>query len=321
MHVAAAAPPSLGNDVFTGIPSDAMLCVPCGSKEAYAAAAQWKNFSPIIQGSVLTTRSNNASMGAAAPAIMGVCPPNSQTNIEATPNPGYVFVGWSDGNTSNPRTVTVTRDTTFTAEFALCTFSVTALVAAGSEGKGSVTGGGDYVNNTQATLEANPNPGYIFVKWNDDNTSNPRTFTVTGRTTYTAEFAINSYTVNVNRNNDSWGTVSGNGDYEHGTQATLEATHEDHYHFVKWTDDDTNTPRTVTVTEHKTYTAIFALDSFSVTVEVATASAGRGTVTGGGDYPYGTQVTFNANADAANHYHFVRWSDGSRTNPRTVTVT
>ena len=37
--------------------------------------------------------------------------------ISATPNTGYHFTQWSDGNTDNPRTVTLTRDSTFTAEF------------------------------------------------------------------------------------------------------------------------------------------------------------------------------------------------------------
>ena len=37
--------------------------------------------------------------------------------MTATPNEGYVFTGWNDGNTENPRTVTITSDTTFMAIF------------------------------------------------------------------------------------------------------------------------------------------------------------------------------------------------------------
>ncbi|MCI5716285.1 MAG: T9SS type A sorting domain-containing protein, partial [Bacteroidales bacterium] len=36
----------------------------------------------------------------------------------ATANEGYRFVIWNDGNTDNPRTVTLTSDTSFTAIFA-----------------------------------------------------------------------------------------------------------------------------------------------------------------------------------------------------------
>ena len=39
--------------------------------------------------------------------------------ICATPNFGYHFSQWSDGNTDNPRTLVLTQDTTLTAEFAL----------------------------------------------------------------------------------------------------------------------------------------------------------------------------------------------------------
>ncbi|HUJ71319.1 MAG TPA: putative Ig domain-containing protein [Verrucomicrobiae bacterium] len=37
----------------------------------------------------------------------GIYTVGSQAQIAATPNPGWVFTGWDDGNTQNPRTVTV----------------------------------------------------------------------------------------------------------------------------------------------------------------------------------------------------------------------
>ena len=37
--------------------------------------------------------------------------------MTATANEGYEFTAWNDGNTENPRTVTVTSDTVFTAIF------------------------------------------------------------------------------------------------------------------------------------------------------------------------------------------------------------
>ena len=37
--------------------------------------------------------------------------------MTATANEGYEFTGWNDGNTENPRTVTVTSDTAFVAIF------------------------------------------------------------------------------------------------------------------------------------------------------------------------------------------------------------
>ena len=41
----------------------------------------------------------------------------TRTTLRATPNSGYRFTQWSDGNTDNPRTVNVTGNTAYTAEF------------------------------------------------------------------------------------------------------------------------------------------------------------------------------------------------------------
>lgn len=42
---------------------------------------------------------------------------NDKTTIKATPDNGYRFVHWSDGNTDASRTITVTANTTYTAVF------------------------------------------------------------------------------------------------------------------------------------------------------------------------------------------------------------
>ena len=43
----------------------------------------------------------------------------STATLTATENEGYVFLSWNDGNTENPRLVSLTSDTSFTAIFAL----------------------------------------------------------------------------------------------------------------------------------------------------------------------------------------------------------
>lgn len=65
---------------------------------------------------------------------------------------------------------------------------------------GTVTGGGTYDNDTTITLTAIPNAGYKFVRWNDNNTQNPRTITVTGNATYTAIFEPIKYNTYFNTN-------------------------------------------------------------------------------------------------------------------------
>ncbi|MCR5659923.1 MAG: T9SS type A sorting domain-containing protein, partial [Bacteroidales bacterium] len=55
--------------------------------------------------------------------------------------------------------------------------------------EGSVMGGGVYVHGSQAYIQAMPNTGYVFTKWSDENTENPRVITVTGDVTLVAFFA------------------------------------------------------------------------------------------------------------------------------------
>ena len=55
---------------------------------------------------------------------------------------------------------------------------------------GTVEGAGTYYENTNCTLTAVANHGYTFANWNDNNTENPRTITVTGNATYTANFRV-----------------------------------------------------------------------------------------------------------------------------------
>ena len=81
--------------------------------------------------SLLTVLSSDVSLGNAL-SISGcntltTTTPNNPTTtfsgtatLYALPKGGKLFVGWSDGNLDNPRTVTVSSDTTFTAAFANC---------------------------------------------------------------------------------------------------------------------------------------------------------------------------------------------------------
>ena len=78
---------------------------------------------------VLTLASGgNGTAAVSTPLPAGVTDNNDDTytvhngtevTIEATPATDYHFVQWQDGNSDNPRTVTVTEDTTYTATFAI----------------------------------------------------------------------------------------------------------------------------------------------------------------------------------------------------------
>ena len=261
----------------------------------------------------VTVNSNNSSWGSVSGG--GQYNYNTNATLTATPTTHHHFVRWNDANTTNPRTVTVTDDITYTAYFATDTHTVTATSA--NTAMGTVTGGGQYEYGSTATLTAVPATGHSFLRWSDGNTQNPRTVTVNGDATYTAQFSVNSYTVSVLSGNSAWGSVAGGGTFQYGTEIQISATAVSGYHFTAWSDGNHDNPRTVTVECDAVYTAFFAED-VQCTVTVVSSDESRGYVTGGGVYVSGQQATFSATA--YEHYVFSHWSDGNTQNPRTVTV-
>lgn len=123
---------------------------------------------------------------------------------------------------------------------------------------GTVTGGGIYTYGDTATITANPAEHHHFVNWNDGETVNPRTLVVTQDTTMTANFAIDTHTVTLIANDSIMGSVFGSGTYNYGEEVEISATANEGYVFNKWSDNNTNSLRTITVTEDIALTAIFA---------------------------------------------------------------
>ena len=105
--------------------------------------------------------------------------------MTATANEGYEFTGWNDGNTENPRTVTITSDTTFMAIFTETETTPIITVTVNDATMGSAT---YTLDGNTAVLTATPNEGYRFLTWNDGNMENPRTITLTSDTAFMAIF-------------------------------------------------------------------------------------------------------------------------------------
>ena len=66
--------------------------------------------------------------------------------------------------------------------------NITITVASGNDSIGTVSGGGEYEFGAEVTITATAYEGYRFVSWNDGNTDNPHTITVTEDATYIATF-------------------------------------------------------------------------------------------------------------------------------------
>ena len=113
------------------------------------------------------------------------------------------------------------------------------------------------------------------------------------------------------------GTATGSGNYACGDTITLKATAYECYHFVKWSDEQTDSVRNYVVEGNDTLHAYFARDTFEIKVSVKDNVGGR--VDGSGNYACGDTATLTAIAEDC--YQFVKWSDGNTDNPRQVVVT
>jgi hypothetical protein len=237
---------------------------------------------------------------------------NTQVLLAAVPSSGAKFIGWSDGNTDNPRNIIVTENVEITAEFEAIDTYYRIKGESSDDAMGTVKGSGTYKALTEVILTAQPATGHYFVKWNDGETQNPRNITVYSDVELIAEFAANIYTITIG--NSENGAIDGAGEYAYGSTITLSATPNEGYHFVKWSDESTENPRTITVTDNLTLDAIFEINVYNVSV-----IAENGVVDGVGEYVHGANATLSVTPNYG--YEFVEWNNASIDNPRTLTIT
>ena len=236
------------------------------------------------------------------------------TPIEDPVKEGYTFVGWDP---EVPATMPDSNVTVYAQWQPNAVETYTINVSVSDETPwGTVTGSGVFAYGSIDTLTATPDEGYIFIGWNDSNMDNPRMVTVSRDSNFTAYFIAEEIVIPVN--DSLMGSVEVNiqGTASTNTLVEITAVPEPHYHFVRWSDGNTDNPRTVTILEAIQLTAIFAIDQHTITV--LSANGTMGTVSGGDTYDYGTEVTISAEALAG--YEFVSWNDGNTDNPRIITV-
>lgn len=215
------------------------------------------------------------------------------------------------------------------------------LVASAGTYNNDPSTAGRYDENTVVALHATPKDHYRFVAWmlGDDVYSFAADTTVQlgaaidgadNSYTFRAQFQLVTFELTVEPNIAEGGevTVTVNGEetddniFDYGTEITINATAntDDYYHFVNWNNGENmvagtyhNPEYTFTLEADAEYTAVFALDT--VTLTVVANDEQFGTVTGDGEYPYGTVATLTA--EPAEGYTFIGWS----TNETTDTIT
>lgn len=124
----------------------------------------------------------------------GTFPVGSQQQISATASTNFLFTGWNDGNTDNPRTISVpSGGATHTAIFARQMAAI-AVNASPTTGGTVSPASGSFPVGSPLLISAAASTCYQFTGWsvngvNDGNTDMSRTITVPpGGATYTANF-------------------------------------------------------------------------------------------------------------------------------------
>ena len=195
---------------------------------------------------------------------------------------------------------------------------------------------------------------YVFEKWSDGITTNPRTVTVNSAVTYSALEKKQHYLTMQTSPSSSAGTVSPSSNwYDSGKQVTISASASSGYKFDKWSGtgsgsySGTGNPATVTVNAPITETASFQ-KAYTVTVKtlatygslstsplsglkvkigtttVQTDSSGVATFAlSAGSYQISlvdTSTTKSISSVDLRSFAFKWWDNLSTSNPRTVTI-
>ena len=271
------------------------------------------NFTAMPQNYNISVSANPTNGGTVSGS--GTYQEGQSCTVNATANAGYSFTNWTEnGNvvSTNARyTFTVTGNRTLVANFTVQSYTIN--VAASPNYGGTVSGGGSYNYGQSCTLTATPAANYTFVNWTKQgqvvSTNASYTFTVTESATYLANFQLDSFTITANANPTDAGIITGGGTYDYGQSCTLSATANEGFNFVNWTENgevvSTDAEYTFNVTGDRVLTANFEVQIFDVKVSIDPVEAA--TVTGEGNYAYGTEVTLTLNRNE--DYLFVNWTE------------
>lgn len=262
---------------------------------------------------------------------------NTFTTLQAKPNEGWHFVGWTrngqavtdwedDGGSIAEYGLTITGDETFQALFEQDDVPV-YTIEVNTTGGGTVSGGGSYAQGASVTVTASPDQGCHFVSWTENGSAVSSdasyTFSVSADRTLTAVFEQTAvdppetvkYTVSVNADPPAGGAVTGSGNYTENTSVVVTAVPNSGYTFKEWQKDGAKVSEDssyyITVDGNQTLTAVFEKTEVRpASYTISLRSTSGGTVTGSGSYAEGASVTVAASP--VQGYHFVEWQEDGK---------
>jgi len=239
--------------------------------------------------------------------------------VIATPTSNHIFKYWAEDSITGPMAsdeisfqFTVTRSRHLVAIFQPKNYIIT--VSATPSTGGLATGGGNIPYGTEATLLATPSPHHGFLYWTENDSvasySPEYKFPVTRSRDLIAHFTFEAYHIILTVEPPESGTVEGTEFYiPFGTEKKVKAFPNEHYYFVNWTENgkvvSVDAEFEFTVTQSRYLVANFTNVTRAVTL--ISLPFDGGTLLGGGNIPYGKEVTIIAVPDGC--YDFVHWTD------------
>ncbi|MBK8946600.1 MAG: T9SS type A sorting domain-containing protein [Ignavibacteriae bacterium] len=165
--------------------------------------------------------------------------------------------------------------------------------------------------NSQITIQAVQNIGSNFTSWTGDLTgnTNPTNLLIASAKNITVNFTLKIYSIALFKAPSQGGNVTGQGNYNYKSEATVIATPNKGWNFTNWTEN--NIPVSFDslykfiVDTNRTLTANFARRTHEITTLVNPALSGS--ITGGGNYPEGN--TANLIAVPSTGWRFVNWTE------------
>ncbi|MBL7072001.1 MAG: hypothetical protein ISS26_07540, partial [Candidatus Omnitrophica bacterium] len=228
-------------------------------------------------------------------------------SLSASPADGWYLLRWEEGgaDAGNSSSLLVTMDdakdvTAIFEEYQYLDVTVTNY--------GSVTPGegtSQHEKGAEVSLSATPDAGYRVV-WGGDAVVDPldensASVTMDTSKSVSVSFKPVTYTLTLGQSGYGSGSTSADPDqaeYIRGAVVTITAWAEPGSIFVSWDDGSTESSRTITMDNNKSFTAIFRLEAYTFTLNG---------VDDPGIYYYGDEVSITAENKITENLMFKEW--------------
>ncbi len=240
--------------------------------------------------------------------------------VSTMPNPGFVFLHWSDGTEilsvdTEYTFIMPENDLLLTAEYETLSYPVSLFSL--PESSAQLLGEGDYTTGENVAVEAIAESGYSFLHWKEDGqiVSNQALYNFTmppHERMLTAHLSAEAYLLTLVSDPVDGGQLVGEGNYETGSIVDIEANANPGYAFLHWADDD----GILSLENNYSFempafdieiTAVFEAEPFELVLTSNPPNSAL--LQGAGMYYAGETVSISA--QPAQGYTFVHWAHGA----------